>query len=86
MIKSIKLSIFLTYAMGMYRDKESRQWKYDNGENVSYTNWAPGEPNRDDEDYVHMYTSTGEWNNTINIPGGDYLYKLSNMGMVIEWD
>lgn len=78
----------MSYVLGMYRDKYSREWKYDNGVNVSYTNWAPGEPNREDEDYVHMYKTTGEWNNTVNVPRGDEdsFYRLSNMGMIIEWD
>ena len=78
----------MSYVLGMYRDKDSREWKYDNGVNVSYTNWAPGEPNREDEDYVHMYKTTGKWNNTVNVPRGDEnsFYRLSNMGMIIEWD
>lgn len=31
------------------------------GQVVSYTNWAKGEPNRDDEDYVHKYKSNGQY-------------------------
>ena len=77
-----------SYVLGMYRDKDTRVWKYDNGEDVTYTNWAKGEPNREDEDYVHLYNTTGEWNNTVNVPRGDEdsFYRLSNMGMIIEWD
>lgn len=77
-----------SYAIGIKRDKESRQWKFYDGQVVSYTNWAKGEPNREDEDYVHKYKSNGQWNNTINIPKAPEgsIYRIQDIGMVVEWE
>ena len=54
------------------RDVEG-QWQWVNGESVTYTNWAPGQPdnyinhfyntNLDGEDYAELnFSTSGEWN------------------------
>lgn len=45
-------------------------FKWSNGDAVTYTNWAAGEPNNagGNEDYVHSYT-WGQWNDLSNDNG-----------------
>lgn len=60
-------------------------WKWDNGEEVSYTNWHSGEPNGENpnEDYAMFYYkySDGTWND------GDFGNNTVNSGTVFicEW-
>ena len=52
-----------------------------NGEEFSYSNWEPGEPNADGgEDCYGIYTDKGTWNNWL---GSD---RTLGLGFVCEWD
>ena len=57
------------------------QWKWVTGEEWSYTNWSPGEPNNaGDEDYLEYY-SNGKWNdwNAVSIP---YLCEWGSVSLL----
>ena len=61
------------------------------GENFTYTNWNPGEPNHgaDDENKIMMYRASvlGQWNDISANGNSDYTsYRLSSFGFVCEWD
>lgn len=44
-------------------------WKWVTGEPFSYTNWASGEPNNENnEDYAELFTEAGTWNDKFNDP------------------
>ncbi|XP_068111593.1 pulmonary surfactant-associated protein D-like [Hyperolius riggenbachi] len=48
--------------LGINDLKTEGTFRYENGESIKYSNWDPGEPNKDgEEDCVEMYTS-GKWN------------------------
>lgn len=54
--------------IGLYRTApHASTWAWTNGEAVTFTNWAGGEPNDagSGEEYVHTYTS-GQWNDLDN--------------------
>lgn len=63
--------------IGLYRTgPNTSDFAWTNGDAVTYTNWAGGEPNNccGGEDYTHTYT-TGEWNdlnNTNDYAGAKY--------------
>ncbi len=70
-------------------------WGWVTGEEVSYTNWATGEPNEDFNDteyYAQMYgkdyddNHLGEWNDSRNDSGTLTFYQLENVGFICEWD
>lgn len=49
------------------------------GENFSYSNWEPGEPNSDNgEDCYGIYTQKATWN--------DWLHTMRGLGFICEWD
>jgi uncharacterized protein (TIGR03382 family) len=57
--------------IGLYRTSPNAPtFAWTNGDAVTYTNWAWGEPNNccAGEDYTHTYTS-GEWNDLDNLNG-----------------
>lgn len=73
----------------------SDNWGWVTGEEVSYTNWATGEPNEDFNDteyYAQMYgkdyddNQLGEWNDSRNDSGTLAFYQLENVGFICEWD
>lgn len=48
-----------------FEKNPSTGWLYLDGTPVSYTNWAPNEPNQhrgNEEDCAHLISSTGKWN------------------------
>jgi hypothetical protein len=50
---------------GMTDYADEGQWSWADGSTVSYTNWAPGEPNNfgNDEDCMELgYYADGKWN------------------------
>ena len=53
---------------------------YSSGAPLGYSNWEPGEPNnRDDEDYVAMYSGNGRWldvKDLANPPGIGWVYGV----------
>ena len=65
--------------------EEEGTWGWVNGENSTYTNWNPGEPNDENpnEDYAMYYYKypEGTWND------GDFGYETLNSGQVFicEW-
>ncbi len=60
------------------------QWV--NGEPLSYTNWAPGEPNNYfEEDYVEMYPTIGTWND-VNSYGGSNNFAVAEVEITICGD
>lgn len=57
--------------LGLYRTSPNAPtFAWTNGDAVTYTNWAAGEPNNccSGEDYTHTYTS-GQWNDLDNFNG-----------------
>ncbi len=54
------------YWIGFNDEKNEGEWVWSSGEPVTYTNWAPGEPNNmwaSGEHYAHInWGSNGEWN------------------------
>jgi hypothetical protein len=58
-------------------------WQWITGEAWEYSNWDPGEPNDDcgGEDYLHLYDSTGFWNDLDN-----YGLCWSLNYPICEWD
>ncbi len=56
-------------------------WKFANGENMTYFNWAKGEPNNDgNQDYLRIYTS-GEWDDTF-----ETFLTMDVLGFVCEFE
>jgi hypothetical protein len=53
--------------IGLTDSKSEGQFGWTNGEAVTYTFWAPNEPNNDQGhgNFVHMY-ETGHWNDELN--------------------
>lgn len=76
------------YWLGAYRNEGNMNWYWSDETAFSYINWAPEEPNYEAsrEYYVHMYQSSGEWNDTLNYLGGSGFYCTSNCGFICEWD
>lgn len=73
----------------------SDDWGWVTGEELSYTNWATGEPNEDFNDteyYAQMYGKDydnyqlGQWNDSRNESGTLAFYQLGNVGFICEWD
>lgn len=75
---------------GLSNSEEEGNWKWCNGEPVSYTNWCNGEPNNGqensivrDENYAMLYekNSDGTWND------GDFSDNTENGGkaFICEW-
>lgn len=70
---------------GLSDYNQEGQWEWLNGEEVSYTNWHPGEPNSENknEDYAMFYYkySDGTWND------GDFGHQTvnSNAAFICEW-
>jgi hypothetical protein len=51
--------------IGLTDEIQEGEWRWESGENFSYSNWAPGEPNNAvNEDYVAMWyvNPSGSWN------------------------
>jgi len=67
--------------IGLYRTTpHAATWAWTNGDAVTFTNWAGGEPNdAGGEDYTHTYIS-GEWNDLNNTNS----YSGEKYG-IIEW-
>lgn len=65
--------------IGSWYEEPAGDWIWAaTGEALTYTNWAPGEPNNYwNEDYLEMYTS-GLWN--------DIGYCSTNQAYVVEYD
>ena len=64
--------------LGLSDEDDDGTWEWSNGEEVTYTNWAEGQPGSGD--YAYMRDSDGEWNDGWNdwdrrgvmeIPGGE---------------
>ena len=81
------------YWLGL--QKVSDDWGWITGEELAYTNWAEGEPNKDfnDTEYcAQMYGKNyngyqlGEWNDSRNDSGTVDFYELENVGLICEWD
>lgn len=70
----------MTLWLGLYRTTPNAPtFAWTNGQAVTYTNWAGGEPNNccGGEDYVHTY-SNGQWNDLANVSG----YAFPQHGVV----
>lgn len=77
------------YWIGGYRNSiDKYQWYWCDGTKFTYENWNDGEPNDlgSNEYYVHMYKSSGKWNDTIEYLDGNSFYSTSNCGFVCEWE
>lgn len=63
-------------------DEGSNDWKWDNGETFSYSNWASGEPSSSFEDYgMYYYKYTEQWNDgDFSLPEDD-----GKTGYICEW-
>lgn len=75
--------------------KTANQWGWITGEDFSYTNWGPNEPNNMEgsENYLQFYAKdyrqkiAGDWNDASNV-GAEYasdFYSVSNTGFICEW-
>lgn len=57
------------------------------GEEFSFSNWAPGEPNLDGgEDSYGIYTGTGTWNDWAASNKSVVTNKSIGLGFICEWD
>lgn len=81
------------YWIGLIYDNQS--WKWNTGDNPTYTNWASGEPNEDfqgTELYTQMYGTeygefqVGQWNDSRNDSGTMEFWKIENIGFICEWN
>jgi len=92
------LSILGTGNKNMYwiGSRLNQNWAWVTGEDFSYSNWGPEEPNNMDgeEAYVQIYAKpfrkkvAGDWNDASNV-GAEYsaeFYSLQNTGYICEWD
>lgn len=63
-------------------DEGSNDWKWDNGETFTYSNWASGEPSSSFEDYgMYYYKYTEQWNDgDFSLPEND-----GKTGYICEW-
>ena len=68
-----------TLWIGLFRTAPNAPtFAWTNGQSVTYTNWAPGEPNNSGgEDYTHTYAN-GQWNDLANTSG----YAFPQHGVV----
>ena len=70
-----------TYWLGGYAPETVQSFEWITGEEFSFTNWDPGEPNLEIEKALHMYDYSnsrfGKWN---NCPEKDYIY------FICEWE
>ena len=88
------------YWIGLAREKGTSTWRWVNGEEFSFANWARNEPNYMDsrEDYAELFGKNfansgtqkflGEWNDATDT-GAEYsgdCYALVNTGFICEWD
>lgn len=73
--------------------KNNNEWTWVTGEPLSFTKWAPNEPNSDfngTEFYAQMYAKKydgaqlGEWNDSRDNSGTELFYKLTNVGFICE--
>jgi len=72
------------YWLGGYR--EGKDWKWVTGEDFTYTNWIPGEPNNAEgkEDKLLLSRNRGnKWNDSSNNNTNPYEETL---GYICEWD
>jgi len=77
-----------TYWVGGYRiaPTGTRQFAWVSGDAMTFTNWAPGQPNNisvsGDENHIVLYGRHGEWNNFPNYPG---YWHIPRMGFIVEF-
>jgi hypothetical protein len=86
------------YWLGGYRD--GNRWRWINGANFSYRNWAPNQPdnhqNRQNKLMIIRVTTNllvdgaraGQWDD-VNTDGrvlGEIYFNADNKGLIIEWD
>ena len=86
------------YWLGGYRD--GNRWRWINGANFSYRNWAPNQPdnhqNRQNKLIIIRVTTNllvdgaraGQWDD-VNTDGrvlGEIYFNADNKGLIIEWD
>lgn len=64
------------------------KFEWINGEELTYTNWAPNEPNNDQgvEHYLVLYKVEGEWTWNDGPMNTNEYYKPENIGFVCEWE
>lgn len=64
------------------------RFEWVNGEELTYTNWAPNEPNNDQgvEHYLVLYKVEGEWTWNDGPMNTNEYYKPENIGFVCEWE
>lgn len=68
------------YYLGATDTYDNGIWRWSNGENFVYNNWAIGEPTGADGGlYLAMYSSSGMWSSK----NGD---SAADIGFVCEWD
>lgn len=70
-------------AKSPYPSNEDFTYHSCTGEDISYTNWASGEPNYSGEHFTkegfaHIYSDSGKWNDTANVT------TASQMGFILE--
>lgn len=96
--QAVVLSLLSSGGMNMYwlGSRLNQDWAWVTGEDFTYSNWGPEEPNNMDgeEAYVQIYAKAfrkkvaGDWNDASNV-GADYsadFYKLEYTGYICEWD
>ena len=75
------------YWIGITDVEEESEWKWENGELVIYTNWAPNEPTDTDwgdEDYVFMGLSPdGKW---YDVGPGSPMWQMTQMAIIEKGD
>ena len=83
------VSIFgsMPYWIGLTEGDKEGEWRWMNGEAVSYTNWAPNEPmdaDWGDEDYVFMGLSPdGKW---YDVGPGSPMWRMTQMAIIEKGD
>lgn len=82
-----KKNYYWTAGFGVEKDN----WRWNTGEEFTYSNWAKGEPNNDlGNEFILSIYNSGEWcdcpaDGIEHIPDVDF-FRLENSGFICEWD
>ncbi|MCA3277530.1 MAG: hypothetical protein ING26_18625, partial [Roseomonas sp.] len=73
--------------IGLSDDQQEGVWRWSNGEPVTYTRWAPGEPNNSgDQDYAYYGPEYGgTWDDSAGTERSENFESVDGEGNVTQW-